>query len=462
MAFDFPSSPTTGQIYTSGGVSYQWNGYGWVVVASGTAAYLPLSGGTLTGDLTVQKSSPLITLNRTDTGPAPIVGQMNGVNRWRMDMGGGADAGSNAGSNFVLYRYADAGGNLGAALTINRVDGLGTVTADPTAALGIATKQYTDAVNTNANTRVLRAGDTMSGALTISSGALQVGLNPYVIAQGTAGGNPLFITRNNNDGYMSIGVVNAGGGTWTHQLYGNGNYVCSGTIQASGTITAAGSGLQSSNQNGLTVNGSTQSGGVNYTYVWTVAAQGGSAVYWQTATQPGVNQWTSLLLGSVSWQFYASGEAYKNGGGPWASNSDARIKNVLGNYEHGLDEILKINPVRFTYKGNDTNVPPANVAVEGLEVPKDRANDPIVVPYENSPHGGAAKNGTEYIGVIAQDIETVMPETVSMRTGYIDGMQVDDMRNFDGNALTYALVNAVKTLSARIAVLEGAGAVRRA
>lgn len=29
--FDFPSSPTTDQIYTSGGVSYKWNGYAWVV-----------------------------------------------------------------------------------------------------------------------------------------------------------------------------------------------------------------------------------------------------------------------------------------------------------------------------------------------------------------------------------------------------------------------------------------------
>ena len=30
MAFDFPASPTNGQVFTSGGVSYVWNGQGWV------------------------------------------------------------------------------------------------------------------------------------------------------------------------------------------------------------------------------------------------------------------------------------------------------------------------------------------------------------------------------------------------------------------------------------------------
>jgi hypothetical protein len=29
MAFDFPSSPTVGQTYTSGGVTYRWDGQGW-------------------------------------------------------------------------------------------------------------------------------------------------------------------------------------------------------------------------------------------------------------------------------------------------------------------------------------------------------------------------------------------------------------------------------------------------
>lgn len=49
MAFNFPASPTIGDTYTSGSVTYTWNGTVWT---SNNAAYcLPTTGGTLTGDL---------------------------------------------------------------------------------------------------------------------------------------------------------------------------------------------------------------------------------------------------------------------------------------------------------------------------------------------------------------------------------------------------------------------------
>lgn len=54
--FDFPNSPTLGQTVSNGGVSYQWDGVKWVAVGGGGGgggAFLPLTGGTLSGDLTV-------------------------------------------------------------------------------------------------------------------------------------------------------------------------------------------------------------------------------------------------------------------------------------------------------------------------------------------------------------------------------------------------------------------------
>lgn len=30
MAFDFPSFPTKGDVYSSAGVTYVWNGYAWI------------------------------------------------------------------------------------------------------------------------------------------------------------------------------------------------------------------------------------------------------------------------------------------------------------------------------------------------------------------------------------------------------------------------------------------------
>jgi microcystin-dependent protein len=75
----------------------------------------------------------------------PFRGLLNNVLRWIVQLGDGAsEAGSNAGSNFTISRYSDAGSLLDTPLTINRVDGRMTVLSDPTVALGVATKQYVD------------------------------------------------------------------------------------------------------------------------------------------------------------------------------------------------------------------------------------------------------------------------------------------------------------------------------
>lgn len=137
------------------------------------------------------------------------------------------------------------------------------------------------------------------------------------------------------------------------------------------------------------------------------------------------------------------GQAWKPGGGPWSDASDARIKTELGDYTHGLAEILKLRPVTYKFKGNDT---PRKPKLGGA------------TPYNSSKHRKDALAGTEFVGLTAQECETVMPELVKREEGYIDGERVDDLRSLDSNALIYALVNAVKELTARVAALEGARA----
>jgi hypothetical protein len=133
-------------------------------------------------------------------------------------------------------------------------------------------------------------------------------------------------------------------------------------------------------------------------------------------------------------------QGYKPGGGPWVDSSDARIKTVLGDYRHGLAEVLQLVPKRYVYKGNDTH----------------DATSATKFPYENSPHFGVAIDGIEYVGLIAQEAETVMPELVFFTSGYIDGKtRINDLRRLDTNALIFALVNSCKELNARLAVLEG-------
>jgi len=40
MAMDFPASPTNGQTYTYAGITYTWNGYGWIGGALGSAGVI--------------------------------------------------------------------------------------------------------------------------------------------------------------------------------------------------------------------------------------------------------------------------------------------------------------------------------------------------------------------------------------------------------------------------------------
>jgi hypothetical protein len=152
-------------------------------------------------------------------------------------------------------------------------------------------------------------------------------------------------------------------------------------------------------------------------------------------------------------------KGYQPGGGSWADTSDARIKTVAGDYTHGLAEILKLSPRRYAYKGNDTPEPPSNSSgeppIDPTQTAKEDKSAPVV-PYKNSGHYQAAINSKEFIGLIAQEAETVMPEMVTQRSGYIDGVAVTDMRELDTTPLIFALVNAVNELAARVVALEGA------
>jgi hypothetical protein len=140
-------------------------------------AKVNVSGGTMTGDLTVTKLQPFLTLNKTGGTSyySALSGQKSGVNRWLVVPGDGvAESGGNAGSDFGISRFADDGAYAGTPLRIRRSDGRMLLEADPIDALGAATKQYADG-------KVSKAGDTISDWLAIN------GSYPSLILDGVAG-----------------------------------------------------------------------------------------------------------------------------------------------------------------------------------------------------------------------------------------------------------------------------------
>jgi hypothetical protein len=144
------------------------------------------------------------------------------------------------------------------------------------------------------------------------------------------------------------------------------------------------------------------------------------------------------------------GAAIKPGGGPWTAPSDDRIKTVLGDYDKGLDDVLELRPVSFVYLGNDTRT----ADLGGSTAAPSRYS--CSAPFPASPHYALAREAREYVGFIAQELERIFPAMVTKQAGFIDGLAVADLRQVNVGDLVYALVNAVKTLAARVAALEAA------
>lgn len=106
----------------------------------------------------------------------------------------------------------------------------------------------------------------------------------------------------------------------------------------------------------------------------------------------------------------------------WTIASDERVKTNVNPYTKGLETILAINPITYDYNGK----------------------------------AGFDSTNTGNIGVIAQDVLNVIPE--SIKTFYAKLNEEDEEKtelyNFDSHALTFILINAVKQLSAEIELLK--------
>jgi hypothetical protein len=325
-----------GQLYTAKAsiTAGAWNPTQWTVSTN----YLPLTGGTCTGNVVVSSTSPTFVVQRNGAVNGALVGQSSsGLTRWAVVVGDvSPETGSNVGSNFSIQAYNDAGAYLYSPITINRANG------------GVSMW----------NTSIYSGGIiTYTGSIT--SQAPNTSSNPIIVCADGNGRIPIRM--------YTLGVT--------------GNAYIDNPLAS-----------------------------------------------------------TNLLLDYGGNFFYSngSGTAYKVNGGSWAAQSDERIKTVTGNYATGLDAILKLQPVTYTYNGNDTP-----------ELPEEKT-----VPYKNSIHHRVASDGTKFIGLVAQQVEGHMPEMVKKINGYIDGAPVADLRTLDTSPLIFALINAVKTLNNRIAELE--------
>jgi len=93
---------------------------------SAGGAYLPLTGGVLSGGISIDYSPyPVLSINDTGTtGSCPILsGKRQNKNRWDLLLGLGAESGTSTGSDFLIRRYDNAGTYLDDPIGITRADG---------------------------------------------------------------------------------------------------------------------------------------------------------------------------------------------------------------------------------------------------------------------------------------------------------------------------------------------------
>ncbi|BDS15583.1 tail fiber domain-containing protein [Aureispira anguillae] len=130
-----------------------------------------------------------------------------------------------------------------------------------------------------------------------------------------------------------------------------------------------------------------------------------------------------------------NGAANKLGGGSWAVFSDARLKTNVSDYTEGLDFLMKVRTVNFSYNDKMT-------AIWG----------------ENTVNPNKV-----YQGVIAQELQEIAPDMVRSVTlnasndNDLDQPSTEASESFlevDPNKFTYALINAVKEQQAIINELK--------
>jgi hypothetical protein len=117
----------------------------------------------------------------------------------------------------------------------------------------------------------------------------------------------------------------------------------------------------------------------------------------QTTTQIGIGTSNPDNLLTVN------GSADKPGGGSWGTYSDGRLKTVNGSFVPGLSQVMQLRPIRYRYKPDN---------------------------------GMGIRDSEEHIGVVAQEVQRVIPEAVTENgKGYL---------LVNNDPIIWSMVNAIK------------------
>jgi hypothetical protein len=200
--------------------------------------YLPLSGGALTGPLAINAAAgswATLNLSRAAGQGAQIAGY-TGLNvRWTLALGDAtAESGGNAGSNFSIGRFDDAGNYLGAVLSINRATGDVTVGGTLTGANLIG--------NFTRGTTSVSVGDGTQQMFQPSGYRSYAFSNNWQFNWSTANGT-LIWNADTAGPFIQFDFPGTHGINWLGPWQGNGSYIPTSDERMKTDITSASVGL---------------------------------------------------------------------------------------------------------------------------------------------------------------------------------------------------------------------------
>lgn len=546
-AFDFPNSPTNGQVVANGPIQFAWDTKKWVAgPAAGAGPYVAKSGDQMTGALGVGTAVPIGT--SPDTVLANILsapthawnayndGAWKGQGYNAIEAAIGVDTSKlifytapnvAAGATVALYNQMtlDTGGNLvlnsagavslsagvrgtGANDTINiwaTAGGDGGIIAlrGPTySALPNATQIYAGPASARQTWNFQQNGllatpgaITAPGTITSTTNRIisQGNNNPSLTAYNTAGyavaswcdnagnycmgfadvagvpsGNYLYIARSDLNVYAPRSL------TVNNSLYADWLRVANGIMSVNGYFFVADNsnyflgrrpsdGVWSFTENGqwnlqVSPNGDTQVRGnlYGYTHIYSYNnvyagndwgfyfGKSGSAKYFQFQSNwywywdgnNGNLLWMNASSANWEWVIHSNSSCYNGvnwvgGYGAYQNLSDERAKEDIEPAAVGLDEILKIRPIRFTRVPNTRNGSRPSAMLD------------------------------REIGFGAKTLREIIPEAVTtMGIELADGSGALDSDapslGIDITPIVAGLVNAVQQMHARLSALEGA------
>jgi hypothetical protein len=396
---------------------------------TGVTAGTALTGGGTSGNVTLKLDTtkvPLLAANNTFTGNQAITGKLtvsgtasagtvNAVTAY--DLGGALFAVGSKGSGNVYLGFA---GNSSTTGTSNTASGINALLSNNTGTNNTGSGAYALSFNTKGDSNTASGVQALysntTGSDNTASGEVALVFNTTG-SDNTANGFEALYSNN-------LGFDNTASGF--QALLSNTEGCCNtaGGIRALSSNTTGDYNVGIGDGAGNTVDGSELTGSSNIA-IGVNAGFGTGSITNATAigAQAAATQSNTMVLGCVPTSVNScfnsisvgigtttpdnlltvNGSADKPGGGSWGTYSDGRLKTVNGSFGSGLGQVMQLRPIRYRYK-------PDNAL--------------------------GIRDSDEHIGVVAQEVQRVIPEAVTENgKGYL---------LVNNDPIIWSMVNAIK------------------